>query len=573
MEKEGMTETTTPIGKWVFETKYSQNGESQDAMNGRVAYAMADDTEHGDTLKEIFRGKRFIPGGRILAAMGSTRVVTANNCYVMDTLPDSMDGIMRVLGEAAETMRQGGGVGYDFSTLRPSGARIVSLDSSSSGPISFMGVFDAMCATISSAGHRRGAQMGVLRVDHPDIEEFIEIKTQQGKLTNFNLSIAITDEFMEAVHLDLPFDLVFEGRVYKTISAKALWLKIMRATWDWAEPGVIFIDRVNDWNNLHYCETIASTNPCGEQPLPPYGACLLGSLNLVKYVKPVAASQVGYEFDYDQMEADIPHIVRGMDNVVDRAHYPLGEQAQSAQDKRRMGMGITGLANAAELLGLPYGSDEMLKFTEDLMERYRDSVYWASTMLAKEKGPFPLFEEDEYLNSLFVKTLHEGIQEHIRAYGIRNSHLLSIAPTGTISMYADNVSSGIEPPYSLEYESTVIDKDGSKITFDVKDWLYDTHGIKGRTAMDLDVLSHVKVLTTVQKYVDSAVSKTVNIGDNVTFEEFVEVYLEAYNGGAKGCTTFREAGKRMGVRKTKTEEEEGAACTIDFVTGVRTCDE
>lgn len=565
-----MSEPIAPISKWVFETKYSQNGETQDAMTGRVAYAMANDTEHGDALKEIFKDKRFIPGGRILAAMGSPRVVTANNCYVMDTIPDSMDGIIRVLGEAAETMRQGGGVGYDFSTLRPRGARITTLGSESSGPLSFMDVFNSMCGTISSAGHRRGAQMGVLRVDHPDIEEFIEAKTEQGRLTNFNISIAITDSFMRAVKAGRSFDLVFDDRVYRTIDAKALWLKIMRATWDWAEPGVIFIDRVNSDNNLWYCENITATNPCGEQPLPPYGACLLGSFNWTKYLNWDAAAEV-WGFDYEQLAKDIPIVVRGMDNVVDRAHYPLPAQRESALSKRRMGLGVTGVANALEMMGTPYGTEEAVFICDNIMSFLTQQVYRASVELSKEKGPFPLYDGD-YLSSGFVVNLPEQLQEEIAEHGIRNSHLISIAPTGTISMYAENVSSGIEPPYSLEYESTVIGTEGRALQFTVYDWAH-SQGVSGRTSQELTPEEHVKMQAVFQRYTDSAVSKTCNIGPDVTFEEFVEIYMLAYDLGCKGCTTFRESGKRKGVRTTKEEGPEGAACYIDPSTGVRTCDE
>ena len=377
---------TIPISKWVYDTKYLQDSETFEAGMGRVAYAIADDKEHGDVLKEILKDQRFLPGGRIVAAMGATRKVTANNCYVMKTIPDSMAGIMEVAAEAAETMRLGGGVGYDFSTLRPRGATIASLDSNSSGPLSFMEVYDALCGCVSSAGHRRGAQMGVLRVDHPDIEEFIEKKTNRTQLLNFNISVAVTDEFMQAVENDSEFELVWDGRPVRRIRAKALWDKIMRATWDWAEPGVLFIDKINKMNNLWYCEKIAATNPCGEQPLPPNGACLLGSFNLTKYLH---KREDIWTFQIDKFKKDIFPVVRGMDNVVDRAHYPLGAQATDAHNKRRMGLGITGLANTAEILGAPYGSKEMLAFTKVIMETLRDQAYTASCHLAAEKGPFP----------------------------------------------------------------------------------------------------------------------------------------------------------------------------------------
>lgn len=561
---------TIPISKWVYETKYLQHGETFDAGIGRVSYAIADNKEHGDTIKEILRDQRFLPGGRIMAAMGATRTVTANNCYVMDTIPDSMDGIMRVAHEAAITMQKGGGVGYDFSTLRPRGATIRSLDSQSSGPLSFMEVYDALCGCISSAGHRRGAQMGVLRVDHPDIEEFIEKKTNRTSLLNFNISVAITDEFMSAVKNDTQFDLRFDGTVYRTVSAKALWDKIMRATWDWAEPGVIFIDTVNKKNNLYYAETIAATNPCGEQPLPPYGACLLGSFNLTKYL---FKKNDSWTFMIDKFKHDIAQIVPAMDNVVDRAHYPLERQKEDALNKRRMGLGITGLANTAEVLGAPYGSQHMLGFTKVILEALRDTAYSASIHRAAEKGAFPLYDKDKYLDSEFVKRLPEHLVHLIGVHGIRNSHLLSIAPTGTISLGANNISSGIEPVFSLGYSRDVRTFDGTR-TETVQDWAYREHGIKGRTVADVSVADHVNVLNLASYYVDSAVSKTCNIGDKVTFDEFKEVYLRAYEGGASGCTTFRASGKRYGMMREEEEQtvEEGAACYIDQETGIKTCE-
>ncbi len=577
---------TIPISKWVYETKYLQDGETFDAGIGRVAYAMSDDKEHGDAFKEILRDQRFLPGGRIMAAMGATRRVTANNCYVMDTIPDSMEGIMRIATEAAETMRLGGGVGYDFSSLRPRGAVIRSLDSQSSGPLSFMEVYDALCGCISSAGHRRGAQMGVLRIDHPDIEEFIEKKTNHTQLLNFNISVAVTDEFMDAVQEDAMFPLVWEGNVFKEVKARPLWDKIMRATWDWAEPGVIFIDKVNRMNNLWYCEDIAATNPCGEQPLPPYGACLLGSFNMTKYLikKTIETEAFGkktvWAYNLEQFKKDIPVVVRAMDNVVDRAHYPLEQQKADALNKRRMGLGITGLANTAEVLGAPYGSKHMLGFTKAIMEVLRDESYRASIELAKEKGAFPYFEADGFVEGSFIQRLPVDIQEGITVHGIRNSHLLSVAPTGTISLGADNISSGIEPVFSLGYDRDVRTFDGTR-TERVEDWAYREHGVEGRTVETVSVADHVNVLNLASYYVDSAVSKTCNVGDHVTFDEFKEVYMQAYLGEAKGCTTFRASGKRFGMMRAVNEEQvghdepevqEGAACYVDLETGIRTCE-
>lgn len=576
---------TLAISEEIHAMKYRSKGESfRDAMV-RVADALKDDEEHYLNLKDIFLHQRFLPAGRVQAAMGSPKVVTAYNCFVSGTIPDSMDGIMKAAREAAETMRLGGGIGYDFSTLRPRGDHIRSLDSRSSGPISFMGIFDAICKTIASAGHRRGAQMGVLRVDHPDIEEFVEAKQNSHNLTQFNISIGVTDVFMEAVINDKMFDLMFDGRVHKTIRAKALWDKILRSTWDWAEPGILFIDRINKKNNLWYAETIAATNPCGEQPLPPYGACLLGSWNLAKYIYKDENGK--WQFSYDQLIHDIPPVVRAMDNVIDRTFYPLKQQEEEAKSKRRMGLGITGLANAGEALGYVFGSDEFLAWQAKVMGIVRDTCYRSSVALSVEKGPFPLFVADKYLQSGFAKTLPEDIRADIANYGIRNSHLLSIAPTGTISLSADNVSSGIEPVFSHFYDRTIQTFEGPKVER-VEDYGYRVFGVKGKTANALSVFDHVKVLNLASQYVDSACSKTCNVGDEVTWEQFKDVYMQAYLGGASGCTTFRASGKRYGILNaasvedvaeeqevevdTFVDEKEGGACYFDPATGLRTCE-
>ena len=464
---------TLSISEEIHAMKYRSKGESFKEAMIRVADALKDNEEHYLQFKEILLDQRFLPAGRVQAAMGAPREVTSFNCFVSGTLEDSMDSIMEKAAEAAQTMRLGGGIGYDFSSLRPRGDHIASLDSRSSGPISFMGIFDAICKTIASAGHRRGAQMGVLRVDHPDIEEFIKAKNNSTTLTQFNVSVGITDEFMDAVINDKMFDLKFDGRKYKTVRARYLWDEILRSTWDWAEPGVLFIDTINKKNNLGYCETIAATNPCGEQPLPPYGACLLGSFNLVKYIEQrgmgVAIEGVSDGtglatwFDYKQLKHDIAPVVRAMDNVIDRTVYPLEEQRLEAQSKRRMGLGVTGVANAGEALGYEYGSPEFLKWLEEVMTVIRDTCYQSSISLALEKGPFPMFIADKYLESEFARTLPEHIRRDIHNFGVRNSHLLSVAPTGTISLSADNVASGIEPVFSHSYERTIQTFDGPKI--------------------------------------------------------------------------------------------------------------
>jgi ribonucleoside-diphosphate reductase alpha chain len=580
---------TLPISEEIHSMKYRGEGESFKEAMTRIANTLKDNEEHFDKFRDILYDMRFLPAGRVQAAMGAPRTVTPYNCFVSGTIDDSMADIMAKAGEAAETMRLGGGIGYDFSTLRPHGDLIRSLQSRSSGPLSFMGILDAVCKTIASAGHRRGAQMGVLRVDHPDIEKFVVAKNDSTTLTQFNISVGVTDEFMEAVIEGKPFDLKFEGKVYKTIDARALWDKILRSTWDWAEPGILFIDRINKKNNLHYCELIAATNPCGEQPLPPYGACLLGSINLVKYIQWVydqGGTGGGYQFNYEKLKHDIPYIVRAMDNVVDRATYPLYEQELEAKNKRRMGLGVTGVANAIEALGYPYASDECMEELEKILTILRDGCYTTSVELAIEKGPFPLYNE-AYLDSEFAQTLPETIRNLIRIHGIRNSHLLSIAPTGTISLTADNVSSGIEPVFSLWYDRTIQTFDGPKIER-VEDYGYRVFGTNGRTAEQVPVQDHVKVLCLASKYVDSACSKTCNVGDNVTWDEFKDVYMQAYLGGASGCTTFRAAGKRYGILNASASEDvaepaveeednqdfvdEGGACYYDPQTGLRSCE-
>ena len=573
---------TLEVSKWIHEEKYRGQGETfKDAMT-RVAEALKDNESHFNNFRTILYNQRFLPAGRVQSAMGAPRRVTPYNCFVSSTIEDSMDGIMDAARRAAETMRLGGGIGYDFSTLRPRGAMIKSLESKSSGPLSFMGIFDAVCKTIASAGHRRGAQMGVLRVDHPDIEEFVTAKNNMTALTDFNISVGVTDKFMTAVKEGTDFDLVFNGEVCKTVDARALWDKIMRSTWDWAEPGILFIDRINNKNNLHYCETIAATNPCGEQPLPPNGACLLGSFNLVKYV---VDHDGKYVFNMNQLRNDIPHVVRAMDNVVDRATYPLREQELEAKSKRRMGLGVTGVANAIESLGFHYGSERFLQTLEEIMGVIRDVAYTTSVELAMEKGAFPLFRR-EYLDSDFAKTLPDNIRDLINDYGIRNSHLLSVAPTGTISLSADNVSSGIEPPYNLFYDRKIQEFDGER-TERVEDYGYRVFKVEGKTANELSVFDHVKVLNVASKFVDSACSKTCNVGDDVSWEDFKKIYMDAYDGGASGCTTFRASGKRMGILSSSSSEEivdediieetqdfvdEGGACYFDPTTGLRKCE-
>ena len=571
-----------PLSKEIDKMKYRQDDESFDDKIRRIAGALADGEEHKYELQEILGEMRFLPAGRVQSAMGSTRITTAYNCFVSGNIYDSMESIMNKAAEAAETMRRGGGIGYDFSRIRPRGDLIRSLDSNSSGPVSFMGIFDAVCQTIASSGHRRGAQMGVLRVDHPDILHFIRAKRNSSNLTGFNVSVGVTDKFMEALSTeDGSFDLVFEGKVYETIDARVLWDEIMSSTWDWAEPGVLFIDRINEQNNLYYCEEIATTNPCGEQPLPPYGACLLGSFNLTQYI-----NEEEQTFDFKQYKKDIPHVVRAMDNVIDRTIYPLKEQEDEAKNKRRMGLGVTGLANAGELLGYEYGSEEFLEWSESVFKLLRDGCYRASADLAEEKGAFPLYDS-KLLKSGFAQTLPYKLKKRISQNGLRNSHLTSIAPTGTISLVADNISGGIEPVFSHYYDRTIQTFDGARIER-VEDYAY-SRGTEGRTAGSLSTDEHLAVLSLAQHYVDSACSKTINVGDGVSYDEFKEIYAKAWREGCKGVTTFRASGKRYGIlveaetleegQKTTQEAEstdtssgeEATACFFDPTTGQREC--
>ncbi|HEX3756933.1 MAG TPA: adenosylcobalamin-dependent ribonucleoside-diphosphate reductase [Rhizomicrobium sp.] len=492
-------------------------------------------------------GHRFLPAGRILAGAGSGRSVTLFNCFVMGAIPDSMDGIFSALREAALTLQQGGGIGYDFSTLRPKGAPVNGVGADASGPVSFMDVWDAMCRTIMSAGARRGAMMATLRVDHPDIEDFIAAKRTPGRLSNFNLSVLVTDAFMAAVKSDGDWELKFGGKVWRTLKARSLWERIMRSTYDYAEPGVIFIDRINEQNNLAYCETISSSNPCGEQPLPPYGACLLGSINLARLVKNPFAPDAA--MDLDGLERLTAAAVRMLDNAIDVSRFPLEAQRQEALAKRRIGLGVTGLADALIFCKVRYGSLDSLILIKTWLSTISHAAYRASLALAREKGPFPLFDRDAYLARPHIQALPQDIQSGIAAHGIRNALLTSIAPTGTISLFAGNVSSGIEPVFAFSYDRKVLQPDGSRSQSRVEDYAVRVWRAKFGaetalpdyfvTAQTLRPADHLAVQAAAQPFIDSAISKTINIPVDLSFEDFGHVYLEAYDSGCKGCTTYR----------------------------------
>jgi ribonucleoside-diphosphate reductase alpha chain len=552
-----MSRFAAPIAEQIWDMKYRLKAQDGTPIDGsvedswrRIARALAEVEAEPAVWEEKFyralEGFKYLPAGRITAGAGTGRNVTLFNCFVMGTVPDSMGGIFDGLKEAALTMQQGGGIGYDFSTIRPRGAEVKGVAADASGPLSFMDVWDAMCRTIMSAGSRRGAMMATMRCDHPDVEMFIEAKRDAARLRMFNLSVLITDPFMDAVKADGSWDLVFKGRVYKTLPARDLWNKIMRNTYDFAEPGVIFIDRINKANNLGYVETIAATNPCGEQPLPPYGACLLGSINMPTLVS--GAFTKGAKLDLVALDDLVRMAVRMMDNVVDASRFPLPEQAAEARAKRRIGLGVTGLADALLMVGQRYGSIEAAKQTEDWMHAIARASYLASVDLAKEKGAFPLFEAEAYLASGNMMQMDADVREAIRTHGIRNALLTSIAPTGTISLYAGNVSSGIEPVFAYAYTRKVLQKDGSRTEEEVVDYAVRLwRELKGDTplpdyfvnAQTLPPLDHVRMQAAAQKWIDSSISKTINCPEDIGFEEFKEVYMAAWDQGCKGCTTYR----------------------------------
>jgi ribonucleoside-diphosphate reductase alpha chain len=570
---------TAAISRHIWNTKYRHRagGQAEPDVSHtwrRVAAALAEaEPEAGrwsERFYQVLENFRFIPGGRIQAGAGTGRRVTLFNCFVMGVIGDSTDGIFEALKEGALTLQQGGGVGYDFSTLRPQGFDAHAAGTVASGPVSFMKVWDAMCATLLSTGARRGAMMATLRCDHPDIETFIAAKQDGTTLRHFNLSVLVTDAFMEAVQRDDDWPLVFPAdadepgicstvlrvwsgspmpvrcRVVRTVRARALWDAIMRATYDYAEPGVLFIDRINRENNLWYRERISATNPCGEVPLPPYGACDLGSLNLVKFVRDPFMPQASFDFDGVAETARIA--VRMLDNVIDVSRYPLEEQARQARGSRRVGLGVTGFADALLMLGLHYGDRDSLDFAARLLRTICHTAYRASIELAQEKGPFPFFEREPYLAGPFVQALPEDIRDGIAEHGIRNSHLIAIAPTGTISLLADNVSSSLEPVFDFAYRRRVLELDGSHTEYELRDYAWTlwqqlrpgeplpAHFV---TARQLPPEAHLAMQAAVQPWVDHAISKTINIPADYPYEAFRDVYLQAWEQGLKGCTTFR----------------------------------
>ncbi|MDH4133872.1 MAG: adenosylcobalamin-dependent ribonucleoside-diphosphate reductase [Gammaproteobacteria bacterium] len=575
---------TAEISRRIWETRYRwhEAGVVRDVTVEdtwrRVARALASAESSAarahweQRFYSILEGFRFLPGGRILAGAGTGHRVTLFNCFVMGTIVDSLDSIFDALKEGALTMQQGGGVGYDFSTLRPSGTPAVSVGVTASGPVSFMEIWDAMCATILSTGARRGAMMATLRCDHPDIELFVRAKHDAAKLRHFNLSVQVTDAFMQAVRDDTDWALVFplrpgevaeagetvervwsgsatpvRCRVRRHVRARALWNDIMQATYDYAEPGVIFIDRVNAGNNLWYAERISATNPCGEIPLPPYGACDLGSINLTQFVR--APFSGGATLDMTAIEETTAVATRLLDNVTDVSRFPLPQQEATARSTRRLGLGITGLGDALIMLGQRYGSEEALRTAGEVMRRIAETAYRISIDLAQEKGVFARLDREQHLKARFIEHLPADIRDGIARHGIRNSHLTAIAPTGTISLFANNVSSGLEPVYRFEYTRRVREADGSLREHRVQDAAYRLfRGLNGPdaaltpafvTATEIPPALHLDMQAALQPWVDNAISKTVNVPPDYSFEQFRSLYDYAYEKGLKGCTTFR----------------------------------
>lgn len=579
-----MNESIQPISVDVLRERYAQAGEADaDAVRRRVAAALAaGEAEPARWSRAFLEAQRagFIPAGRINAAAGSGLGTTMINCFVQP-IEDSIGGrepgrpgIFPALEQAVETMRRGGGVGYDFSALRPRGAAVAGTGSVASGPVSYMEIFDRACETIESAGARRGAQMGMLRVDHPDILTFVHAKDEPGRLSNFNISVSATDEFMRAVTADATFDLVHAARpgpaqieggarrrddglwVYSRVAARALFDEIMDRTYAYGDPGIVFIDAVNRENNLGYIETIAATNPCAEQPLPPYGCCCLGSIDLTKLVRAPFTDDAA--LDYDALGHLVPIAVRLLDNVLDATPWPLPEQQAEAAAKRRIGLGFTGLGDALVMLGMRYDSDAARRAAERIAAAIRDRAYLASTELAAERGAFPAFDADAYCRSPFVGRLPEHVRRAIRTHGLRNSHVLSIAPTGTISLaFADNASNGIEPIFATRYQRRARRKDGTIHTYAVDDHAVRVYRARFgadaplpetfRTAYAINVHDHVAMLESLAPYIDSGISKTVNVPADYPFDDFRELYLEAWQRGLKALATFRPSPLRESV--------------------------
>ncbi|WP_250460525.1 adenosylcobalamin-dependent ribonucleoside-diphosphate reductase [Microbulbifer litoralis] len=595
----------TEISRFIWDTKYRhRDGDAvrdrsvEDSWR-RLARALAgvEARDRGRWALRFYRNLedfRFLPGGRILAGAGTGHRVTLFNCFVMGDIEDSMDAIFERLKESALTMQQGGGIGCDFSTLRPAASRARHTGTIASGPVSFMRIWDATCATLLSTGSRRGAMMATLRCDHPDIEQFVDAKRDPRELRHFNLSVLVSDAFMAAVDGDREWPLLFpehqldgDGetlerhwsgartpvpcRVLKRVRARELWQRIMRATYDCAEPGVLFVDRINRHNNLYYREQIGATNPCGEIPLPAYGACNLGSVNLARFVRAPLSARA--DLDWAGIADTAALGVRMLDNVIDLSRYPLPAQRAQAQGSRRVGIGVTGLADALILLGLHYDSEAARALAARVMRTLRDSAYRSSIQLAEEKGAFPFFERDSYLGGPDIRSLPEALRDGIAARGIRNSHLVAIAPTGTISLLANGVSSGIEPVFDFRHSRRVLTENGDYRTFEITDPAYrlwcerggDPEALPGifAAARRLPPLAHLRMEAALQPFVDNAISKTVNVPEDYPFADFESLYRRAFELGLKGCTTFRPNPITEAVLTSGGGESASHCCDIE----------
>lgn len=572
--------TMPPVSKAIWEKKYSLKNDDGVQVDRtieeswkRVAKAAAKAEKKADRdlwhqrFYEAMEGFAFLPGGRILAGAGTGRDLTLFNCFVMNQIEDDTSSIFENLRESALTMQRGGGIGLDFSTLRPAGALVRGVGADASGPVSFMQVFNAMCGTIQSSGARRGAMMATLQVDHPDIETFIEAKSKPGRLSNFNLSVLISDAFMQAVDAGADWPLSFAGKDYRTVSARDLFDKLMRATYEQAEPGVLFIDQVNKRNKLSYCETIHTTNPCGEQPLPSYGACMLGSINVTQLI------DHPFEKDACLDEARLKDLVRVavrfLDNIIDVSAYPLKAQKREARAKRRIGLGITGLADALVMCGERYGHEASLTLASRWMSLIQNTAYLASAELAKEKGAFPLYDARQHLASTEMQALPKEVLKAIRKNGLRNGLLTSIAPTGTISLLAGNISGGIEPVFDHSFSRAIRDKNDVVYEEQVEDYAYRLYrNIKGPdaplpdhfvTVTDLTPDDHLAMQAALQPFVDSAISKTINCPQDITYDDFRSIYAQAYRLGLKGCTTYRPNSITGSILKSSQELEAGGS--------------
>jgi ribonucleoside-diphosphate reductase alpha chain len=597
---------TTEISRHIWDSKYrfrdaeAIHDQTIEDTWRRIARALAsverEPPAWGARFHAALEGFKFLPGGRIQAGAGTGRRVTLFNCFVMGVIDDSMDGIFDGLKEGALTMQQGGGVGYDFSTLRPRGTAAKSVGATASGPVSFMTIWDAMCATLLSVGSRRGAMMATLRCDHPDIEDFISAKHERGQLRHFNLSVLVSDAFMEAVRADRDWALVFpvaardrtggevvervwsgrDGsvpcRVYRRVRARLLWERLMRATYEYAEPGVLFIDRINDENNLNYRERISATNPCGELPLPPYGACDLGSINLTQFVH--APFMPEASLDFSAIAATTAVAVRMMDNAIDLSQFPLARQAEQARGTRRIGLGLTGLADTLIMLNLHYDSEAARQLGARIMQTITHAAYRTSIELAREKGVFPFLDRDRHLAAPFVQRLPEDIRAGVAGAGLRNSHLTAIAPTGTISLLANNVSSGLEPVYDFALTRRVLERDGSYASHELVDYAMALwRGARGTarppdtfvSAHQLAPAAHLAMQAALQPHVDNSISKTINVPRDYAFEDFKDIYQQAYDLGLKGCTTFRPNPVTGEVLTAATADGEAAphCCNVE----------